>query len=266
MQNKAWVSRFSLSRCLLLALVLLLTMRPVAAETSTAGGPLHILITYRSAAADRPAFRDYLRGEGMAHFGKLKQDGVIASYQVLYNPFVQDGTWDAMLVLGFKTYTDTQKWKDIESTMPGGLTPAGVKLAHPLTTISADLMWSETGKNPGVAKDGVYYVIPYEYNNKDQYREYVDGYVIPQVKGWLGEGVLSSYRIYMNRYPVGPTTDALFIYQYRDLDAFGKREATVAKIRKTLKDDPVWKKWSDIKATIRDETENTITELLEPKK
>ena len=30
--------------------------------------------------------------------------------------------------------------------------------------------------------------------------------------------------------------------------------------------DPVWKKWSDIKATIRDETENTITELLEPKK
>jgi len=245
-------------------MALLCGVRPVMAADVAAGGPLNLLITYRSAPNDRPAFRDYLRGEGLEHFAQLKKSGVIDSYQVLYNPFVQDGTWDAMLIAGFKTYTDTQRWKDVERTMPGGLTPAGQKLAHAITTVSADLTWAETAKDPGVAKDGVYYVIPYEYNAGDQYRKYVDGYVIPQVKGWLKEGVLSSYRIYMNRYPVGPTWDSLFIYQYRDLDGFGKREETVAKVRQTLKDDPVWKQWSDIKATIRSETVNTITELLEP--
>jgi hypothetical protein len=37
-------------------------------------------------------------------------------------------------------------------------------------------------------------------------------------------------------------------------------------VRKSLVDDPAWKHWSDIKATVRSETENTITEILSPAK
>ncbi len=33
------------------------------------------------------------------------------------------------------------------------------------------------------------------------------------------KGVLNGYRIFMNRYPVGRPWDALFIYEYRDLEA-----------------------------------------------
>lgn len=205
----------------------------------------------------------YLQSEGKAQLEKLKHEGVLERYQILFNPFVSSGTWDAMTVLTFKRYADTQRWKEIERTAPGGLTSKGLRLAKPVDTYSADLTWSD-GNDQVDSHDSVYYVIPYEYANADQYRKYVDGYVIPQVMGWMRDGALSSYRIFMNRFPVGPTWDALFIYQYRDLESFGRRDELVAKIRKTLVDDPGWKQLSDIKQSIRTESENTIAEALAP--
>jgi hypothetical protein len=86
--------------------------------------------------------------------------------------------------------------------------------------------------------------------------------VIPQVEGWMREGVLAGYRIYMNRYPVGKPWDSLFVYQYRDLEAFGERDEVVAKVREGLKSDPAWQKLNEIKQTIRTESENTIAESL----
>jgi hypothetical protein len=38
----------------------------------------------------------------------------------------------------------------------------------------------------------------------------------------------------------------------------------VAKVRRTLVDNPEWKQLSDIKQTIRTESENTIAEALQP--
>jgi hypothetical protein len=244
------------------AAALLVSTQSRASEP-TSGGPRNILISYRSEPADRPAFRAYLQGEGKAQLEKLQRDGALERYQILFNPFVTPGTWDAMTILTFKSYADTQRWKEIERTMPGGLTAKGLRLAKPIETDSADLTWSG-GEVQADSHDSVYYIIPYEYAAAGPYRKYVDGYVIPQLAGWLREGVLSSYRIFMNRYPVGPTWDALFVYQYRDLEAFGRREETVAKVRKTLVDDPAWKQLSDIKQTLRTESENTIAEAIAP--
>ena len=237
--------------------------KPAEADTPTTGGPRSLLITYRSEPASRPAFRVYLQSEERAQLDKLKRAGVLESYQILFNPFVTSGTWDAMTVLTFTRYADTRRWREIERTAPGGLTPKGLRLAKPVDTYSADLSWG--GGDPASAGgDSVYYVIPYEYSTADQYRKYVDGYVIPQVTGWIREGVLGSYRIFMNRSPVGPTWDALFILQYRDLEAFGRRDEIVAKVRQTLVGDPAWKALSDIKQTIRTESENTSAESLTP--
>ena len=248
-------------RALALAMLVLVGAgRAVAAE----GGPTQLLITYRSAAADRPAFRTYLLGEETALLEKLKRDGTLKGYQILFNPFVTTGTWDAMTILSFSSYGATQRWKDLERTSPGGLSPAGLKLAKPLQTYSADLAWEAVAPDAKPPGKRVVYVIPYVYNALDQYKDYVDGYVIPQVKGWMAEGVLTRYAIYLNRYSVGDPWDALFVYEYRDLESFGRREETVAKVREPLRADPTWKHWSDIKATIRSETENTVTEILSP--
>jgi hypothetical protein len=221
-------------------------------------GPREILITYRCQPADRPAFREYLGRDEIALLEQLMRNGTLKRYQVLFNPIVTE-TFDAMIVLDFATYTATDNWLAIERKTPGGMTPAGLKLAKPLQTYLADLQW-EGGNDQRGSGNPVFYVIPYSYNSLDQYKTYIDAYLIPQVRGWIKEGVLNRYSLYLNRYPTGDPWDSLFIYEYRDRESFGKREETIAKVRDGLKNDPVWKHWSDIKATIRSESENTIME------
>jgi hypothetical protein len=234
-----------------------------AAAADDEDGPRQLLITYRSEPRDRPAFRAYLSGEGRAPFDRLVRDGALKDYQILFNPFVGSYTWDAMVVLDFRRFADTRRWSEIERVSPGGLSARGLKLARPVDTYSADLGWQ--GAAPGATdRDSVFYVIPYDYASASTYRSYVNAYVIPQVEGWMREGVLTGYRIYMNRYPVGKPWDSLFVYQYRDLDAFGRRDATVMKVRETLKADPAWQKLNETKQAIRTESENTITEALGP--
>lgn len=240
-------------------LALLIAAMPARASEDT--GPTSLLITYRSTPANRPAFRDYLKGAGAARFEALKREGAIKSYELLFNWYTDASTWDAMAVIRFNSYADVARWKTLERSNPGGLDAQGLALAQPLLTASADLDWEEgTASAPGGSR--VFYVIPYEYRAADEYRKYVDGYVIPQVKGWMREGILSRYRIFMNRYPVGDRWDALFIYEYKDLDSFGRREPTIAKVREPLRKEPAWAALNAIKTQIRSETENVIADDL----
>ncbi|MFI4885851.1 MAG: hypothetical protein ACHQIF_09815, partial [Steroidobacterales bacterium] len=183
----------------------------------------------------------------------------------LFNPFVQPRTWDAMVVLSFARFADTRRWLDIERTAPGGLSGAGLRLARPVAEYSADLVWENGSAGREPADGHVFYVIPYTYlGSVTQYRAYVDGYVVPQLDGWLKAGVLSRYRIYLNRYPVGDPEpwDALFVYEYRSLEAFGRRDETIAAVRRGLQADPAWQKLSQSKSNQRTEAENTIAEPL----
>src|SRR5581483_3445685 len=220
-----------------------------AAENPISGGPRELLITYRAEPANRPAFRRYLQSMLAPQLQKLEREGVLKSYQILFNPFVQPTTWDAMTVLSFNHFTDTRRWQQIERESPGGLSAAGLKLGKPVATYSADLGWDNGAADGGPPQDRVFYVIPYSYTSADQYKKYVDGYVIPQVEGWIKDGALSRYRIYMNRYPVGDPEpwDTLFVYEYRNLEAFGRRDEVVASVRAPLRADPAWKQWNDIK-------------------
>jgi len=255
-----------------LALAAGMVQARVPAPTSVAApdgerqdGPRSILITYRTDAARRPAFRQYLAHEEMARLASWKREGVIDGYQILFNPFETEDTWDAMLVLRFTRFTDTARWIAVERGNPGGLDVRGLALGHPFNTYSADIDWE--GGDDSVAADhnAIFYVIPYEYRDAAQYRTYFEGYVLPQIRGWMRAGVLSGYRIFMNRYPVGKPWDVLFMYRYRDLSAFGQREPTIAKVRAGLKaSDPEWVKWSQNKTDIRIESENVVAEAVEP--
>ena len=249
--------------CLLAQLLLGTPARAAEAEDK---GPRQLLITYRSEARDRPAFRAYLAGEGSVLPQQWVKQGVLKDYQILFNVVNSSYTWDAMLVLNFNRSADVARWLALERTAPGGLSPKGLKLARPVDSYLADLAWSgATPSAAGSTRDSVYYVIPYDYNAAGEYRKYVAAYVLPQVEGWMKEGVLSSYRFYMNRSPVGKPWDSLFVYQYRDLEAFGRRDEAVAKVREGLRNDPVWQKLNETKASIRSESENTVAQMVEPR-
>lgn len=236
-----------------------------AADSVISGGPRQLVIAYRAEPADRPAFRSYLQHREASLLERLQRQGILAGYQILFNPFVQPRTWDAMVVLSFDRFADTRRWLDIERTSPGGLSGEGLRLAKPVAEYSADLAWESGSPGAGPAGGHVFYVIPYTYlGSVAQYGSYVNGYVIPQLEGWIKAGVLSRYRIYLNRYPVGDPQpwDALFVYEYRSLEDFGRRDETIAAVRRGLRADPAWQKLSESKSTLRTESENTIAELL----
>ncbi|MDB5736492.1 MAG: hypothetical protein JWO65_160 [Sphingomonas bacterium] len=250
---------------LLVTAIGLATLPAMAAYAEArSDGPRSILISYRTDAAKRPAFRRYLAHEEMARLAQWKRQGVIAGYQILFNPFETEDTWDAMLVLRFQHFTDTAKWIAVERDNPGGLDAAGFALGKPFNTYSADVDWEGGEDNAAADKNAIFYVIPYEYRNATEYHNYFEGYVLPQVKWWMQTGILSGYRIFMNRYQVGKPWDALFVYRYRDLAAFGQREATVAKVREGLQSNADWVKWSQNKGDIRTESENAIAEAVQP--
>ncbi len=237
-----------------------LSIAPAMAQDQLDDGPKSLVISYRSTAAHRPAFRQYLATNLAPRLRAMKAKGEISDFRIFFSWYHQPAVWDGLVILRFPTFTAVGGWNKLERTQPGGLDTPGLALADPVASYSSDLAWS---RNPDTLKDGeVYYIIPYEYRNEAEYRDYVKAYVQPQFDGWIAAGALNGYEIYMNRYGTGSPWDALFIQHYRDMAALGQRQRITASVREKLRNDPQWKAWSDKKADIRSESENSIAELI----
>ena len=233
---------------------------PAAAQAELEDGPKTLIIQYRADLKNRTAFRGYMTDTLAPKLRAMKAQGNLSDFRMFYSWYRQPAVWDGLVILRFPTNAAVAKWNALERTTPGGLDARGQALGDPVATYSADLSW---GKNQDQLHDGeVYYVIPYEYRDANEYRDYVKGYVLPQFDGWIRSGALTGYELYMNRYSVGTPWDALFIQHYRDIDAFGQRQKLTAATRVTLRDNPEWKAWSDKKAGIRTESENSIAVLI----
>ena len=87
-------------------------------------------------------------------------------------------------------------------------------------------------------------------------------YVIPQLKGWIENEILSNYGIYLNQHATGEPWDVLFILEYKDIKAFAQRDVLKWKVRENLKDNPSWKLISDIKWNYRSEKETVIAKAI----
>jgi len=233
---------------------------PAFAQEELQDGPKSLVISYRASAEHRAPFRAYLLANLAPRLRAMKARGEISDFRIFYSWYRQPQVWDALVVLRFPTFAAVGRWNRQEHAQPGGLDAEGLRLADPVTTYSADLAWS---RNADDLRDGeVFYVIPYEYRDEAEYRAYVKGYVLPQFDGWIRTGALDGYELYMNRYQSGAPWDSLFIQHYHDMAAFGQRQRITASVRRDLASNPEWKAWSDKKAGIRTETENSIAELI----
>lgn len=244
----------------LLSVSPLLLASPVQAQEEFINGPRSLIVTYRTAAKERAAFRRYLTDIMALRWRALQNTVGIGGFRIYYSWYGQPRVWDTMLVLHFPTFEAVSRWNNLERAQPRGLDPKGLGLAEPSVTIAVDL---PRAKNADALRDReVYYMFPYEYPSGPEYSVYVKGYVLPQADGWVREGALPGYELYMNRYPVGPSWDTLFVQKYRNVKAFGRRQEVRNKVRTTLRDDLVWKAFRERKAKIRNVTENSIAELI----
>jgi hypothetical protein len=104
-------------------------------------------------------------------------------------------------------------------------------------------------------------VIPYEFEmSAKEYGAYLDTYVVPQLDGWMGEHVLARYGAFIARYPAGRPWQAMLIFEYADEPALGARDATTAKVRARLAENPQWKALSDSKKNVRHEKSPVVAD------
>jgi hypothetical protein len=92
--------------------------------------------------------------------------------------------------------------------------------------------------------------------------QYVDDYVLPQFDGWMREGILTRYQLFMQRYTAARPWDSLIVLEYKDDESLGLREKTVAKVRQELQSNPAWKALNENKQSIRVEKEAVIADQL----
>ncbi len=249
--------------CLLAAFLAIASPAANAADPRDSG-PLAIVITYHATPANRAAFRKAMEESEAAQFQRWKDEGVLQSARLLVNRYVDSVGWDAMAILTFARYPDLERWKAIERTSPAGLSPRALALTSAIETAPGDLM-REAGKDAPVSGKGssVFLIIPYEYLVPvNDYLAYLDGYTVPQMDGWMEEGVLARYGIFLARYPAGRPWQSLLILEYKDDAALGARDATTAKVRNRLKDNPKWKAISDAKKNVRNEKAPLIADAI----
>ncbi len=252
--------------CVLLIVAAALSAQEPYTKTR-ATGPRTLLIAYRSNPDQRANLRQKMTAAGVARFENWKRDGVFEDYRILFNSYLDSETYDMLALLTFRNYSDVDRWREIEKTMPGGLYPDTLALIASAVTYPLDGVRQSAPGGPSGRGRSVFFVIPYDYLvSTDEYVKYLDTYVVPQTEGWMGEGVLASYAIYLGRYATSRPFGSLFVLEYRDWDAFGKREATVVKVREKLKSNPAWLAASENKQKIRIEGRTIIAEELLPEK
>jgi hypothetical protein len=243
----------------LLPLITLVALTAAGAADPRDAGPRALIVTYHTTPANRVAFRRELEASAAQQWRRWKDEGVLQDYRLVYNRYVDSANWDAMALLSFAGEAGIERWKRIEIDSPAGLSPKALELATAIDTVPADLM-RQNGKSAG---DSVFLVIPYEYLLPvNEYLQYLDDYTLPQLDGWMQEGVLAHYDIYLARYPAGRPWQALLVLEYKGDRGLAARDATVAKVRGKLKDNPKWKAISDTKRNVRNERQPVIADPL----
>jgi hypothetical protein len=242
-------------------LLAVLALAPAHAAEQNTGGPLSLIVTYHASPASRVALRQELEGAGVRQFQHWQDAGVLSNFNLLFGRYADGASPDAVALLAFPDYAALERWKTIERSFPGGLGARALALTASIQTAPADLVRSK--RKEASSASSVFVVIPYETMiSAPEYLKYADGYVLPQFDGWMKEGVLARYGIYIDRYPAGRPWATMVILEYRNDAALGAREAVVAKVRAGLKDYPEWKAISDAKQNIRKEMQLLIADPL----
>jgi hypothetical protein len=239
------------TRLIRIGLALALTIGGATSALAAERAEPILIIALYAKPADRVALRSALEAGQAERLRRWKADGVLTSYRLMFTRYADTGVWDAMEELTFADTAALRRWRAIERQSPAGLEARALAFVQTIETTPATRVRADAG---GAAADPVVLVIPYQsLVPAGEYLQYLDGYTVPQLRGWMDEGVLESYDIVTSLYPAGRAWNAMIMLRYRDDAALGRRDAVVAKVRAHLALDPAWKAISDNKKAIRNE-------------
>jgi len=220
-----------------------------------------LIITYKTTPAHRVDLREYMSSEGISHLRELQHTGIINFYQVFFSRYVDNETWDMMLIVSFPDAAGMARWREVELQSPAALTGRGLATVQFVGTTPVNRVRGFTsGQN---SSSSVFLIIPYKVLAPAvDYLRYFDGYVVPQLEGWRKEKALLGYELYTAQYPAGRPWASTLVLRYTNDAALADRERIISKIRDRLRNDPSWKAFADNKANIRSEQETVVADEL----
>lgn len=268
--------RLFLSKLVVPALIALVaTTLTASANAQTVGergknrggeGPTHLVLTYNCTAQNRAAFREFMETKGANQFETWKKDGVVKNYLILFSTFVNEQLFDMWVILDFDKFADVANWQKVERDFPGGLSREGLALGSPRTCVYSDLVWYGGKQNADLSKS-MFMIIPYiTLVSVEKYDDFVNKYVIPQLKSWVKSGIMPSYQIHMNQNPTNAPWHSLLVFEYDGLRGIALRDMVKQSVRDELAKDPGYNQYSTIKQTIRKELEPATYVAILPKK
>jgi hypothetical protein len=209
---------------------------------AVSAAPAHIIISVSPSAApgDLPRQLAAWRQAGTISAAQLLNVvlGARSAENVAPNP-----TLGAIAIVEFADEAALTRWQQ---------SPAS-KLAPGMVATRVDLL-SRLDVTPRDSKAAIFLIAEYDIIVPPaRYREYVDGYVMPQMNAWKNSGLITSAIMFAARDRAGAPFHAMLLLEHRDAATFARRDAVKDESRKQLAADPTWKALSDVKATIRKE-------------
>jgi hypothetical protein len=225
---------------------MLILVAALAGGAAKAAPPV-LVVSLHAAPADRPLLRRAIATDQLAALRAWRARGLVTGYRLLFGRYSDGDQWDALELLRFRDEASLARWR---AAAGEPFVASVAALARSIETTPADLARSEgaRSRNPAVL------VIPYEtLVPPTDYAAYLDGYTIPQFRGWMKAGVLDGFDIALSRYPAGRPWHALITLRYHDDAALGRRDEIVRSTRAALSGDQAWKAYADAKKNVRTE-------------
>ena len=199
-------------------------------QDSSDNGPTSLLIFYKCYPNQRVQLSQTMHS-AVQRFEQLRVNGVLAGYRVLFSRYVDTDNWDALAVLNFLNYEAVAKWRQVERNTPAGLATDALASVAEVHSYPVDEV-RQKGSSEAFPHP-VYLVATYA-NSMADYRQYLDATVVPQFDGWIQEGILARYEVFLQRYPIGRPWDSAVILAYNDDAAFGQRERIMDRVVQKL--------------------------------
>lgn len=197
-------------------------------------GPATLFVIYQCSPEKRAAFKAHIAGSGVNQFDKWKKQGVFKDYLILFSSYVRFNglTWDMLVRLDFDRYIDSEKWKAVEATMPGGLSAEALALCLPTATYFTDLAWQNARPSRNMAK-AIYVVVGYRAHERSTYARYFQSKVKLDFDTWIEDGALSWYGVYLSQHRAASPWDVIHLLEYTDAVGLARRDVLRQEVRNT---------------------------------
>lgn len=158
-----------------------------------------------------------------------KKSGLVSDVTRLDRPNAkaEEGELSTLAILDFANEDSYEEWQRQSGSAFGGQVMAR----------RADLV--QSGGTHTEARPGSYYLvhihgIPATPEGPDAYKGFLAGYMKPLLEGQREAGVLTGYRLFIERDPSGGVGRSIWAAQYRDAAAYEETSAIKRKIRENL--------------------------------